>query len=128
MPELPDVELYVAALRRHVGGRTIRSVRVTSPFFVRTFDPPVSALEGRTVLSLTRMGKRLVWELDGDLFVVVHLMIAGRLRWRPRGDAIPAKVGLAAFDFDEGSRKVTPRVPLLSESRRSRASCRSLSH
>ena len=102
MPELPDVELYVAALRRHVGGRTIRSVRVTSPFFVRTFDPPVNALDGRTVLSLTRMGKRLVWELDGDLFVVVHLMIAGRLRWRPRGDAIPAKVGLAAFDFDEG--------------------------
>jgi formamidopyrimidine-DNA glycosylase len=103
MPELPDVELYVAALRRQVVGRTIRSVRVTSPFFVRTFDPPVNSLEGRTVLSVARMGKRLVWELDGDLFVVVHLMIAGRMRWRPRGDAIPAKVGLAAFDFDDGT-------------------------
>jgi formamidopyrimidine-DNA glycosylase len=103
MPELPDVELYVSALRRHVAGRAVRRVRVSSPFFVRTFDPPVSALEGAIVQSITRMGKRLVWELDGDLFVVVHLMIAGRMRWRERGEAIPAKVGLAAFDFDDGT-------------------------
>lgn len=103
MPELPDVELYVAALRRYVAGRTVRRVRVASPFFVRTFDPPVSALEGSVVHAVTRMGKRLVWELDGDLFMVVHLMIAGRMRWRERGEAIPAKVGLAAFDFDEGT-------------------------
>jgi formamidopyrimidine-DNA glycosylase len=103
VPELPDVELYVAALRRHVGGRAIRRVRVASPFFVRTFDPPVNGLEGRTVRAITRMGKRLVWALDDDLFVVVHLMIAGRMRWRETGVAIPAKVGLAAFDFDEGT-------------------------
>jgi formamidopyrimidine-DNA glycosylase len=103
VPELPDVELYVAALGRHVVGRTIRRVRVASPFFVRTFDPPIAALEGRTVRSVTRMGKRLVWAFDGDLFAVVHLMIAGRMRWRAKGDVIPAKVGLAAFDFDEGT-------------------------
>ncbi|HEX4568405.1 MAG TPA: DNA-formamidopyrimidine glycosylase family protein [Vicinamibacterales bacterium] len=103
MPELPDVELYVSALRRHIVDRTVRRVRVASPFFVRTFDPPVSALEGAIVQSVTRMGKRLVWELDYDLFVVVHLMIAGRMRWRETGEAIPAKVGLAAFDFDEGT-------------------------
>jgi len=103
MPELPDVELYVSALRRHVAGRRVRRVRVASPFFVRTFDPPVSALEGATVHAITRMGKRLVWQLDGDLFVVIHLMIAGRMRWRETGAAIPAKVGLAAFDFDEGT-------------------------
>src|SRR5262249_49842861 len=102
MPELPDVELYVSALRRYVAGREIGGVGVASPFFVRTFDPPIAALEGRTVLSVTRMGKRLVWAFDGDLFAVVHLMIAGRMRWREKGDKIPAKVGLAAFDFDEG--------------------------
>lgn len=103
MPELPDVELYVFALQRHATGRPIRRVRVASPFFVRTYDPPVSALEGRTARAISRMGKRLVWEFDDDLFAVVHLMIAGRLRWREKGSAIPAKVGLAAFDFDEGT-------------------------
>jgi formamidopyrimidine-DNA glycosylase len=103
MPELPDVELYVAALTPRVAGRVLRKVRVASPFFVRTFDPPVQALEGRTVQSVARMGKRLVWAFDEALFLVVHLMIAGRLRWRDRGAAIPGKVGLAAFDFDEGT-------------------------
>jgi formamidopyrimidine-DNA glycosylase len=103
MPELPDVELYVAALVPRVVGRTVRRVRVSSPFFVRTYDPPVTALEARTVESVTRMGKRIVWTFDDDLFAVVHLMIAGRLRWRERGAAIPSKVGLAAFDFDEGT-------------------------
>ena len=103
MPELPDVELYLAALRPRVIGRPIERARVASPFFVRTYDPPVSALEGRVVRSLSRMGKRLVWELDADLFAVVHLMIAGRLRWRARGAAIPGKVGLAAFDFPDGT-------------------------
>jgi len=100
VPELPDVELYVSALRPRVVEHAVQRVRVASPFFVRTFDPPVTALEGRTVQSVTRMGKRLVWAFDDDLFAVVHLMIAGRLRWRERGAAIPAKVGLAAFDFD----------------------------
>lgn len=103
VPELPDIELYLAALAPRVVGRAVRQVRVSSPFFVRTYDPPVSALADRTVLSVSRMGKRLVWAFDNDLFAVVHLMIAGRLRWRERGAAIPAKVGLAAFDFDEGT-------------------------
>jgi formamidopyrimidine-DNA glycosylase len=103
VPELPDVELYVAALMPRVAGRVVRRVRVASPFFVRTFDPPIQALEGRVVQSVARMGKRLVWTFDENLFAVVHLMIAGRLRWRGHGAAIPGKVGLAAFDFDEGT-------------------------
>jgi formamidopyrimidine-DNA glycosylase len=107
MPELPDVELYLAALRPRVIGRPIERVRVASPFFVRTFDPPVSALEGRTVVALRRLGKRLVWELDDDVFIVMHLMIAGRLRWRDKGTAVPAKVGLAAFDFANGTIVIT---------------------
>jgi len=103
VPERPDVELYLAALRPRVAGRTIERVRIASPFFVRTYDPPAAAIEGRTIESLSRMGKRIVFALDADLFVVVHLMIAGRLRWRERGAAIPAKLGLAAFDFAEGA-------------------------
>jgi formamidopyrimidine-DNA glycosylase len=103
MPELPDVELYLAALRPRVLDRAVERVRVSSPFFVRTFDPPIAALEGRRVRALHRLGKRLVWRFDEDLFVVVHLMIAGRLRWRERGAVIPAKVGLAAFDFSDAT-------------------------
>ena len=103
MPELPDVELYLAALRPRVTGRVIERARTASPFFVRTYDPPLAAIEGHAVQSLSRMGKRLVFEFDADLFVVVHLMIAGRLRWRERGIAIPAKVGLAAFDFADAT-------------------------
>ena len=107
MPELPDVELYLAALRPRVIEQPIERVRLTSPFFVRSYDPPVSALEGRTVRSLRRMGKRLVWEIDDDLFMVMHLMIAGRLRWRDKGTAVPGKVGLAALDFPGGTLLVT---------------------
>ena len=103
MPELPDVELYLAALRPRVAGRAIERVRVASPFFVRTYDPPVAAIEGHAIQSLSRVGKRLVFALDADLFAVVHLMIAGRLRWRERGVPIPAKVGLAAFDFADAT-------------------------
>ena len=103
MPELPDVELYLSALRPRVIGRVIERVRVASPFFVRSYDPPISAVEGHTIQSLSRVGKRLVFALDGDLFVVVHLMIAGRLRWKERGAAIPAKVGLVAFDFSDAT-------------------------
>jgi len=107
VPELPDVELYLSALRPRVTSRPVERVRVSSPFLVRTFDPPVSALEGRTVLSLSRLGKRIVWAFDEDLFAVLHLMIAGRLRWREKGVAIPAKVGLAAFDFPEATLLLT---------------------
>jgi formamidopyrimidine-DNA glycosylase len=103
VPELPDVELYLWALRPRVVGRAIERVRLASPFFVRTVDPALDSLAGRTVAALSRMGKRLVWSLDGDVFVVVHLMIAGRLRWREPGAAIPARLGLAAFDFANGT-------------------------
>ena len=107
MPELPDVELYLAALRPRVQGRPIERVRVASPFFVRTYDPPADALQGRTIESLERIGKRLVFAMDcaqeGNLFIVIHLMIAGRLRWRDRGSPIPAKLGLAALDFSHGT-------------------------
>ena len=103
MPELPDVELYLAALRPRVQGHAIERVRVASPFFVRSYDPPIDALQGRTIASLERIGKRLVFALDEDLFIVVHLMIAGRLRWRDRGSPIPAKLGLAALDFSHGT-------------------------
>jgi formamidopyrimidine-DNA glycosylase len=103
MPELPDVELYLSALRPRLTGKPIERVRVASPFFVRTFDPPIAAVEGHVVRSLRRVGKRLVWELDADLFIVVHLMIAGRLRWKDRGAAIPGKLGLAALDVPDGT-------------------------
>ena len=103
MPELPDIELYLAALRSRVQGCTIEHVRVASPFFVRSYDPPIAALEGARIESLARLGKRLVFACNRDLFVVVHLMIAGRLRWKDRGAAIPAKLGLVAFDFERGT-------------------------
>jgi formamidopyrimidine-DNA glycosylase len=107
MPELPDVELYLAALNPRIRDRPVQRVRIASPFFVRTFDPPISAMEGLRVLALRRMGKRIVWELDAQLFAVFHLMIAGRLRWADPGAPIPGKVGLAAFDFDTGTLLVT---------------------
>jgi len=113
MPELPDVELYLSALKPRVLGHAVQRTRVASPFFVRSFDPPLTAIEGRTVMSLARLGKRLVFGFEDDLFAVVHLMIAGRLRWLEPDAKIPAKVGLAAFDFphatllftEAGSRK-----------------------
>ena len=97
------MELYLAALRPRVQGRTIERVRVASPFFVRSYDPPIAALEGHAIQSLSRLGKRIVFACDAELFVVVHLMIAGRLRWKDRGATIPAKLGLAAFDFEHGT-------------------------
>ena len=103
MPELPDVELYVHALRSRIVEQRLERVRIASPFLLRTVEPPVSEIEGRTVRAVSRLGKRIVWRLDDERFVAIHLMIAGRFRWRPPGAAIPAKVGLAAFDFAGGS-------------------------
>jgi formamidopyrimidine-DNA glycosylase len=107
VPELPDVEVYVEHLRRRVVGQPLEHVRVASPFLVRSFDPPLRAVEGKRVRSVRRMGKRIVFELDDDLFLVVHLMIAGRLRWRERGAKVPGKLGLAAFDFPGGTLLLT---------------------
>jgi len=113
MPELPDVVVYLERLEALVGGATLQRIRLASPWVLRTFDPPVSAVEGKKVTGFRRIGKRLVFELEDDLFVVVHLMVAGRLRMREPGTAIPKKRGLAAFDFpsatflltEEGTKK-----------------------
>ena len=107
VPELPDVELYLHALAPRVLGERIEAVRLGNPFIVRTFDPPITAIAGLTVRTLRRLGKRIVVGLDEDLFVIVHLMIAGRFRWRERGAAIPGKVGLLAFDFPGGTLLLT---------------------
>jgi formamidopyrimidine-DNA glycosylase len=103
MPELPDVELYLHALGPRIVGQTLERVRIASPFLLRSVTPPVGSLEGRRVLALRRLGKRIVWALEGDLFVVIHLMIAGRFRWKEAKAPIPGKVGLAAFDFSDGT-------------------------
>ncbi len=106
MPELPDIELYLHALRPRLLHRGITGVRVAAPFLVRTIDPPVTALTGRTVTGLRRLGKRIVIDA-GDISAVLHLMIAGRLRWLPSGAAIPKRIGLAAIDFASGTLVVT---------------------
>lgn len=103
MPELPDVTLYVERLAALTRDHVLDRVRVASPFLVRSFDPPLREVEGRRVRETLRIGKRIVIGLEAELFLVIHLMIAGRLRWKPKGAAIPRKVGLAAFDFDNGS-------------------------
>jgi formamidopyrimidine-DNA glycosylase len=103
VPELPDVELYLHALRPRLVGHTLDRVRVASPFLLRTFDPQLDAVHGHVVRGLSRLGKRIVWALDDELFVVIHLMIAGRFRWKARGAPIPKKLGLAAFDLDSGT-------------------------
>lgn len=107
MPELPDVEVYVAGLRGRVAGRELTRVRVLRPFVLRSVTPPLDAAHGATVEDVRRLGKRIVIALTGELFLVVHLMIAGRLRWRDRGTAIPRKLGLAAFDFAPGTLLLT---------------------
>jgi formamidopyrimidine-DNA glycosylase len=111
MPELPDVEVYLAALAPRVLGQPLESVRLASPFLLRTVDPPLATLEGRQVESLRRLGKRIVFGFTGDLFLVLHLMIGGRLHWKPRGTKVPArnpgKSGLAAFDFPTGTLLLT---------------------
>jgi formamidopyrimidine-DNA glycosylase len=103
LPELPDIVVYVEALEKRVVGHTLEKIRVAKPFLVRTVDPPLSALEGRRVESVRRVGKRIAIGFDDDLWLVVHLMIAGRLRWLDKGAKVPGKIGLAAFDFDSGS-------------------------
>lgn len=107
MPELPDVELYLHALRGHVVGKRLEGVRVASPFVLRSVDPPLDATRGKLVVGVRRIGKRVVLELEDDLFIVVHLMIAGRLRWKAAGQKIPGRVGLAAFDFEDGTLMLT---------------------
>ncbi len=107
MPELPDILLYLHALRPRVVGRRVDAVRLASPFLLRSIAPPLAAVEGRTIVDLHRIGKRIVFEVEADLFLVVHLMIAGRFRWKPPGTRIPGKVGLLAIDFAHGTLLLT---------------------
>lgn len=101
MPELPDVVVYIEALERFTRGQTLEKLRVRSVSLLRTYDPPVSAVEGKIVTGLRRIGKRIVFELEDDLFIVLHLMVTGRLWMKPKGATVPNKVGLCAFDFPE---------------------------
>jgi len=107
MPELPEIVAYIEAVERRVAGEVLDTVRVRSFSLLRTFDPPLEATFGKKVVGLRRLGKRIVFELEDDLFLVLHLMVAGRLHWHERGKAIPAKVGLAAFDFANGTLLLT---------------------
>jgi len=107
MPELPDVSVYIESLAPRIVGQRLERVRLASPFLLRTVDPPLAALFGKRVRALRRLGKRIVIAFDGDLFLVIHLMIAGRLRWRPSGTKVPGKLGLAAFDFSSGTLLLT---------------------
>ncbi len=107
MPELPDITVYVESLRRRIGGREVARARLLSPFALRTVEPPLSAIDGRRVAGISRIGKRIVLEFDGDVFLVVHLMIAGRLRWLPSGKKAPGRIALLALDFDDGSLVLT---------------------
>jgi len=107
MPELPDVALYVEHLSARLEGATLEKARVVSPNLLRTAEPPLAAAEGRAVRGVRRVGKRIVLGLEGDLFLVFHLMIAGRFHWREAGAKIPARVGLAAFEFARGTLLLT---------------------
>lgn len=107
MPELPDVELYLDALDRHIGGAELQAVRCHSPFLLRTVQPPLSAAHGRRVTGFRRIGKRIAIGLEGDLWLVLHLMIAGRLHWKDPEAKLAGKRDLAAFDFADGSLVLT---------------------
>jgi formamidopyrimidine-DNA glycosylase len=106
MPELPDVDVYVAALESRVSGKTLEQVRLNSPFLLRTVTPPLTEAHGKRVAGVRRVGKRVVIALEDELFLAIHLMIAGRLHWKPCGTKLAGKIALAAFDF---SRRFTSR-------------------
>ncbi len=103
MPELPDIAAYLGALEPRIVDQRLEHVRIVSPFVLRTATPPIAAAEGREVTAVRRLGKRVVLQLEGELFLVLHLMVAGRLRWLARTDRLPGRITLAAFDFPAGS-------------------------
>ena len=107
MPELPDIEAYREALTVVCVGRPLEGIRLATPFLLRSVEPPLSDFSGLTLLAVSRLGKRLVFEFPGDRFLVLHLMIAGRLRWKKKGAKAPGKIGLAGFDFPEGTLLLT---------------------
>jgi formamidopyrimidine-DNA glycosylase len=103
MPELPDITVYLEHLATRIVGKPIEAVEIANPFVLRTVTPPIASVVGQKVADLRRMGKRVVIGVEGDLFIVIHLMIAGRLRWRPPGKRLPGKLALAAFSFSNGT-------------------------
>jgi formamidopyrimidine-DNA glycosylase len=107
MPELPDVTVYIEALEARLRGARLLGIRLASPFVLRSVDPPPAEACGRAVVGLRRLGKRIVIALEADLFVLIHLMIAGRLHWKEAGARLPGKVGLAALDFSTGTLTLT---------------------
>jgi formamidopyrimidine-DNA glycosylase len=107
MPELPDITVYVENLESRIRGTRLQKIRLGNPFILRTFDPPLSAASGKRVESVERIGKRIVLALEDDLFVVIHLMIAGRFHWKKPNSKIPGRVGHAAFDFPDGTLLLT---------------------
>jgi formamidopyrimidine-DNA glycosylase len=107
MPELPDIVIYIEALQSRIVGRTLEGIRIVSPSLLRTASPPIAAAEGKQALELKRMGKRICIGLEDDLWLVLHLMIAGRLHWKPRGAKLARPLGLAAFDFENGTLLLT---------------------
>ena len=107
MPELPDISAYLTALESRIIGQPIEHVRLASPFLLRTVDPPISAVEGKKVRELRRIGKRIAIGVERDLWLVLHLMIAGRLHWRARDAKLGGRNYLAAFDFPNGSLVLT---------------------
>jgi formamidopyrimidine-DNA glycosylase len=107
VPELPDIQVYIERLDARLSGKRIEKARLKSPFLVRTHDPPLAAIEGETVVGFRRIGKRIVFELSHELFLVLHLMIAGRLHMKPKGSVLAGKISLFALDFDDGSLVLT---------------------
>src|SRR3989442_8365320 len=107
MPELTDVTVYVEALRERVVGARLERLRLVNPFVLRSVDPPLSDVVGRAVTGVSRLGKRIVLGLQDQRFVVIHLMIAGRLHWKAAGARPPGKIGVAAFDFSTGTLVMT---------------------
>src|SRR5262245_59361190 len=107
MPELPDVVAYLAALELRVVGKRLERIRLKSPFLLRSIDPPVSEAEGHRVVGLRRLGKRIAFELDNNIYIVIHLMISGRLHWKAAGAKLAGRSALAAFDFETGTLTLT---------------------
>jgi formamidopyrimidine-DNA glycosylase len=110
MPELPEITAYIEGLERTILDHPLEGIRLRSPSLLRTWDPPLPEAEGRRVLGLRRVGKRIVWQMEGDLFLVFHLMITGRFKWAKPGAAVPRKRAHAAFDFPEGALLLTEQA------------------
>ncbi len=107
MPEYPDITIYIERMHAFVVGQPLQDIRLASPFFLRTFDPPIDSLKGAVLQGIERLGKRIVFVFNDERFLVLHLMIAGRLKWGDAGQKIPGKIGLAALDFPDGSLLIT---------------------